>query len=74
MAAPNGELLGSGFSDIKENKLWYKGYKLPFRFTEVGKYVVNIQHAMRKNGEAKGVKNLKGVTDIGFRVEHTQKD
>ncbi|WP_299523450.1 gliding motility lipoprotein GldH [Winogradskyella sp.] len=72
MAAPNGELLGSGFSDIKENKLWYRGYKSPFRFSEQGDYVINIQHAMRKNGSVNGVDNLEGVTDIGFRVEHTQ--
>ena len=24
MAEPNGKLLGTGFTDIKENKLWYK--------------------------------------------------
>ena len=24
MAAPSGKLLGSGFTDVKENKLWYK--------------------------------------------------
>ncbi|WP_439152130.1 gliding motility lipoprotein GldH [Winogradskyella sp.] len=69
MAAPNGELLGAGFSDIKENKLWYKGYESPFKFTENGDYIVNIQHAMRKNGEVDGVENLEGITDVGFRIE-----
>ena len=73
MAAPNGELLGTGFSDIKENKLWYRGFKKPFKFTEEGNYTVNIQHAMRNNGEVNGVVNLEGITDIGFRVEQTQK-
>lgn len=73
MAAPNGELLGSGFTDIKENKLWYRGYKSPFKFTEKGDYSINIQHAMRKNGEVNGVNNLEGITDIGFRVEQAQK-
>ncbi|MBL85359.1 MAG: gliding motility lipoprotein GldH [Winogradskyella sp.] len=72
MAAKNGELLGSGFTDIKENKLWYRGYKSPFKFTENGDYSVNIQHAMRKNGEVNGVENLEGITDIGFRVESAQ--
>ncbi|WP_299363890.1 gliding motility lipoprotein GldH [Winogradskyella sp.] len=72
MAAPNGELLGSGFTDLKENKLWYRGYKSPFRFGEKGDYVVNIQHAMRKNGDVKGVVKLEGITDIGFRVEQVQ--
>lgn len=72
MAAPNGELLGTGFSDIKENKLWYRGYKSPFKFSETGDYNVNIQHAMRKNGDVNGVVNLEGITDIGFRVENAQ--
>lgn len=67
MAKPNGELLGSGFSDVKENKLWFKEN---FVFSETGNYQINIQHAMRANGIVKGVENLEGITDIGFRVEH----
>ncbi len=74
MAAPNGELLGTGFSDLKENKLWFRGYKEPFKFNEEGEYIVNIQHAMRKNGDVNGVEFLKGITDIGFRVEKAQKE
>lgn len=74
MAAPNGELLGAGFSDVKENKLWFRGYKTPFKFNEEGNYTVNIQHAMRKNGTVNGVERLKGITDIGFRVEKAQKE
>ena len=70
MAKPNGELLGSGFTDIKENKLWYKGYKKLFKFDELGTYTFSVHHAMRKNGEVKGVTELQGVTDIGFRVEN----
>ncbi|WP_339754169.1 gliding motility lipoprotein GldH [uncultured Winogradskyella sp.] len=73
MAAPNGKLLGTGFSDLKENKLWYKGFKAPFKFIEEGDYTVNIQHAMRSNGEVNGIVNLEGITDIGFRVEQAQK-
>lgn len=72
MAAPNGELLGTGFSDIKENKLWFRGYKTPFKFSEKGEYRVAIQHAMRENGNVNGVENLEGITDIGFRVELAQ--
>jgi len=66
MAKPNGEFLGEGFSDIKENKLWYKEGVI---FNEAGEYKVNIQHAMRMNGEVNGVENLEGITDIGFRIE-----
>ncbi len=72
MAAPNGELLGTGFTDLKENKLWYRGHDSAFRFSEEGDYRVDIQHAMRKNGAVNGVDNLEGVTDIGFRIEQTQ--
>jgi len=66
MAKPNGELLGSGFSNVKENKLWYKEQVV---FTEAGEYVVKIQHAMRENGKVYGVTDLDGITDIGFRIE-----
>ncbi|MFK7833297.1 MAG: gliding motility lipoprotein GldH [Winogradskyella sp.] len=73
MAAPNGELLGTGFSDLKENKLWFRGYKDAFKFHEDGEYTVHIQHAMRNNGDVNGVENLQGITDIGFRVEQAKK-
>ncbi|WP_452230643.1 MULTISPECIES: gliding motility lipoprotein GldH [unclassified Lacinutrix] len=66
MAKPNGAFLGTGFSSIKENKLWYKEN---FTFTEIGEYQINIQHAMRENGKVNGVIDLEGVTDVGFRVE-----
>lgn len=72
MADPNGKLLGTGFTDIKENKLWYKGYKEPFVFNEVGTYKISIQHAMRQNGQVNGIDNLEGITDIGFRIEHSK--
>jgi len=68
MAAPNGKWLGEGFADVKENKLWYKEQ---VKFPESGKYKVSLQHAMRKNGNEKGIENLKGITEIGFRIEKT---
>lgn len=67
MAAPNGEWLGTGFGDVKESKLWYKE---KVRFSESGEYQVSIQHAMRKNGSEKGIENLNGITEIGFRIEN----
>ncbi|TVZ26250.1 gliding motility-associated lipoprotein GldH [Gillisia sp. Hel_I_86] len=66
MAAPDGKWLGTGFGDVKENKLWYKEQ---VQFPESGKYKVSIQHAMRKNGNEKGIENLKGITEVGFRIE-----
>ena len=68
MAKPNGEFLGTGFSDVKENKLWYKEEVV---FSESGNYKVNIQHAMRENGKVEGVENLEGITEVGFRIEKT---
>lgn len=69
MAAPSGEWLGTGFGDVKENKLWYKEN---VQFNEPGEYEVFIQHAMRKSGSEEGIKDLEGITDVGFRIENTQ--
>jgi len=69
MAEPNGAWLGTGFTDMKESKLWYKENK---RFVEKGEYKIVLQHAMRKNGETLGINSLEGITDIGFRIEFAQ--
>lgn len=73
MTEPNGKFLGSGFSDVKENKLWYKGHKEGFTFNEQGEYEIKVKHAMRENAEVNGVTELKGITDVGFRVESLAK-
>ena len=66
MANPDGSLMGEGFSDIKESKLWYKE---KVSFPEIGKYKVSIQQAVRQTGKVKGVEKLNGVTEVGFRIE-----
>lgn len=66
MAAPNGQLLGNGVSDLKESKLWYKGN---YRFSEVGKHTIRIEQAMRKRNEIEGLEHLEGILDVGFRIE-----
>ncbi|MFT6748417.1 MAG: gliding motility-associated lipoprotein GldH [Flavobacterium sp.] len=66
MANPDGSLLGDGFSDVKENKLVYK---LNEEITQKGNYTVSIQQAVRPIGKVKGDTNLKGVTEVGFRIE-----
>lgn len=66
MANPDGTWLGKGISNIKDNKLWYKEQ---VSFNEKGIYNVSIKHAVRNNGAIDGVKNLEGITDIGFSVE-----
>ncbi len=66
MADVNGKFLGSGFSDIKDNKLFYKEAKA---FPVSGEYAFKVSHAMRKNGQVKGIKFLDGVTEVGFSIE-----
>ena len=70
MANPDGTLMGEGWSDIKESKLWYKEN---VTFPENGKYKVSIQQAVRQTGKVKGVERLNGITEIGFRIESLQK-
>ena len=65
MAHPDGSLMGEGFSDIKENKLFFKE-KVKFR----GKYKVSIKQAVRENGKVPGVTTLAGITEVGFRIEN----
>ena len=66
MANPDGTLMGDGFSDIKESKLFYKE-KVAFKLK--GDYKVHIQQAVRQTGKVSGVDDLKGITEVGFRVE-----
>ena len=66
MANPDGTLMGEGFSDVKESKLFYKDKE---EFKLKGEYKVHIKQAVRQTGKVAGVENLKGITEIGFRVE-----
>jgi len=69
MADNSGKFLGKGFTEIKENKLFYKEEKV---FPVSGKYTFNIRHAMRKNGAVNPIPFLEGLQDIGFSVEKTK--
>jgi gliding motility-associated lipoprotein GldH len=64
MANPDGTLLGNGFTDLKESKLFYKE-KVRFK----GQFKVYIKQALRENGKVPGVSVLDGITDVGFRIE-----
>jgi gliding motility-associated lipoprotein GldH len=66
MADTTGKYLGKGFTDIKENKLFYKEEKV---FPESGKYMLIMRHAMRKSGEVDTIPFLEGVQDVGFSIE-----
>jgi gliding motility-associated lipoprotein GldH len=59
LADYEGKWLGTGISDVKFNRfLFQKGV----RFPEKGQYIFEIEQAMR-------VDDLKGITDIGIRLE-----
>lgn len=67
MAESDGTLLGNGFTDIKENKLYYKE-NVRFR----GKYKIHIKQVVRENGKVPGVTFLEGITEVGFRIENKE--
>ena len=69
MAKPSGELLGVGFTSIKEHKLLFKGLDKSFVFSEEGTYKVHIQQSMRLLGKPNGIAILDGIIDVGFSVE-----
>ena len=66
MAEADGTLLGDGFTDVKESKLFYKE-KVPFNLK--GQYKVSIQQANRQTGKVVGITNLEGISEVGFRIE-----
>jgi gliding motility-associated lipoprotein GldH len=72
MAQSDGSMLGRGLMSIKEHKLWYKGHIKPFVFSEVGNYIVTINHAMRALDEVSSMTSLEGVLDVGFCIENLE--
>lgn len=69
MTNPDGSLMGKGFSDVKESKLWYKEN---FSFSKIGTYTLTLEHALRQTGKVNGLEDLEGVTEVGFRIEKTK--
>jgi len=61
-----GNWLGTGFTELKENKLFYKENVL---FSEKGDYKFNIKHATRSINDVKGENPLSGITDVGLSIE-----
>jgi gliding motility-associated lipoprotein GldH len=66
MTDQSGRFLGDGLSEKKDNKLFYKEGNI---FPNSGNYKLSIQQAMRRNGSVEGLQELKGITDVGFRIE-----
>jgi gliding motility-associated lipoprotein GldH len=59
LANPSGKWLGKGFTGIYTSQIPYRTHVY---FPVEGNYTIQIQHGMRQT-------ELKGITDIGFRVE-----
>jgi len=66
MADAQGQWLGTGFTDIKESKLFYKENVV---FSEKGTYKFSIQQATRSINDIEGKTPLKGITDVGLSIE-----
>lgn len=66
MTSPEGRFLGTGITDIKENKL---EYKTSVNFPVKGDYIIKIQQAMRKTRNIEGLMYLEGITDVGLQIE-----
>lgn len=66
MTDVQGKWLGTGFTDVKENKLFYKENVV---FTEKGDYKFSIQQATRSIHDINGEKPLNGITDVGLSIE-----
>lgn len=59
LAAPDGKWVGKGFGELKQNQILLNS---TLRFPLKGEYAFEIEQGMR-------VKELKGITDIGIRIE-----
>ena len=66
MASADGSWLGSGFNVIKESKLWWKGGVI---LPDEEPLIIEISHAVRNNGEEKGISKLKGIISVGITIE-----
>jgi gliding motility-associated lipoprotein GldH len=69
MADVDGTILGEGFTDVKESKLWYLEN---YVFNRIGNYKVEVVQAVRATGEVDGVAELEGITELGLRIEKTK--
>ena len=66
MTTLEGRFLGTGMTDIKENKLEYKTNVI---FDQKGDYILSVQQAMRKTRDVEGLSYLGGITDVGVQIE-----
>ena len=65
-----GNWLGNGFTDIKENILFYKEKVV---FSEKGDYKFKLYQSTRGVHDIEGKIPLQGITDVGLRIEKVKK-
>ena len=69
MADKQGNLLGTGYGNIRESFLiWIND----FNFKNESNYLITLNHAMRKNKEEKGLKILPGIISVGINISKKQ--
>lgn len=66
MTDAEGNFLGNGFTDIKENKLLLRENVV---FKEKGIYNFFIQQATRSSKDIEGKNPLSGIADVGLSIE-----
>jgi gliding motility-associated lipoprotein GldH len=66
MADPQGKWLGTGFMEVKENKLWWQADWTP---PHDGPYFIEISQRVRNNGSVQGVPFLDGIINVGIAIE-----
>ena len=70
MANEQGQWLGRGFLEAKESKLsWKENYELP----KADNLYVKLEHALRFNGNERGMDTLQGILGVGFAIEEILK-
>jgi gliding motility-associated lipoprotein GldH len=65
MAKYNGEWLGTGFSSVKESKLWWKEN---WQTQEAFPLTIEIAQANRVSGREKAAAQLAGIVSIGLSI------
>ncbi|MGY5352062.1 gliding motility lipoprotein GldH [Wenyingzhuangia sp. IMCC45533] len=70
MADAFGNWLGEGLTDVRNNKLFLLENH---QFKTRGKYVFEFEQSMRKRGSVMGLQALRGVIDVGLRIEEIKK-
>lgn len=63
LAEPSGKWKGKGFGSVWQNRFYYRQN---IRFPETGKYLFEIEQAMRRE-------ELPGIVDVGLKVEKVQR-